>query len=170
MGYVEETGVAQHFRDVRIASIYEGTNGIQAGDLIGRKVLRDGAPRLPRSCRRCARRTRRSRIGRCVHGRALRAVTRSRRSRTGIDLCAQRRQARLQPRGRSAMNYLMLLARSSAAGRWRAGARRQRCTRTGAADDKAFLQTQIVLAQFHAEQSCRAPGLTALRCARAAPR
>ena len=38
MGYVEETGVAQHFRDSRIAPIYEGTNGIQAIDLVGRKL------------------------------------------------------------------------------------------------------------------------------------
>jgi 3-(methylthio)propanoyl-CoA dehydrogenase len=41
MGYVEETGVAQMLRDVRIASIYEGTTGIQANDLIGRKLGRD---------------------------------------------------------------------------------------------------------------------------------
>jgi alkylation response protein AidB-like acyl-CoA dehydrogenase len=43
MGYIEETGVAQHFRDARIAPIYEGTNGIQAMDLVGRKLpLRAG--------------------------------------------------------------------------------------------------------------------------------
>ncbi|HAB77599.1 MAG TPA: acyl-CoA dehydrogenase [Gammaproteobacteria bacterium] len=42
MGYVEETGAAQFFRDVRITSIYEGTNGIQAVDLVGRKLARDG--------------------------------------------------------------------------------------------------------------------------------
>jgi acyl-CoA dehydrogenase len=43
MGYVEETGVAQHYRDARIAAIYEGTNGIQAADLVGRKlVMRNG--------------------------------------------------------------------------------------------------------------------------------
>ncbi|MGD8430637.1 MAG: acyl-CoA dehydrogenase [Ectothiorhodospiraceae bacterium] len=42
MGYIEETGAAQHLRDARIAPIYEGTNGIQANDLVGRKVLRDG--------------------------------------------------------------------------------------------------------------------------------
>jgi alkylation response protein AidB-like acyl-CoA dehydrogenase len=41
MGYVEETGAAQFLRDVRIASIYEGTTGIQANDLIGRKLGRD---------------------------------------------------------------------------------------------------------------------------------
>jgi len=38
MGYIEETGAAQHFRDARIAAIYEGTNGIQAIDLVARKV------------------------------------------------------------------------------------------------------------------------------------
>src|SRR5205814_10151820 len=44
MGYVEETGVAQHFRDARITPIYEGTNGIQAMDLVGRKLpMRGGA-------------------------------------------------------------------------------------------------------------------------------
>lgn len=39
MGYVEETGAAQHLRDSRIAPIYEGTNGIQALDLVGRKLM-----------------------------------------------------------------------------------------------------------------------------------
>jgi len=42
MGYVEETGAAQHLRDARITTIYEGTTGIQAADLIGRKIARDG--------------------------------------------------------------------------------------------------------------------------------
>ena len=43
MGYVEETGVAQYWRDSRIAPIYEGTNGIQAIDLVTRKMpMRDG--------------------------------------------------------------------------------------------------------------------------------
>jgi alkylation response protein AidB-like acyl-CoA dehydrogenase len=42
MGFVEETGAAQHYRDSRIAPIYEGTNGIQALDLVGRKLAMDG--------------------------------------------------------------------------------------------------------------------------------
>src|SRR6266511_5064248 len=42
MGFVEETGAAQHLRDSRITTIYEGTTGIQANDLIGRKTARDG--------------------------------------------------------------------------------------------------------------------------------
>ncbi len=42
MGYIEETGAAQHFRDARIATIYEGTNGIQAIDLVTRKLPSNG--------------------------------------------------------------------------------------------------------------------------------
>ena len=42
MGFIEETGAAQHLRDARITPIYEGTTGIQAADLIGRKIARDG--------------------------------------------------------------------------------------------------------------------------------
>jgi len=46
MGFVEETGVAQHYRDARIITIYEGTTGIQANDLVGRKVLRENGATL----------------------------------------------------------------------------------------------------------------------------
>jgi alkylation response protein AidB-like acyl-CoA dehydrogenase len=62
MGFIEETGAAQHYRDARIAPIYEGTNGIQALDLLGRKLMRDrgaaasaliaemrGLPAMPRA-------------------------------------------------------------------------------------------------------------------------
>lgn len=46
MGFIEETGVAQHARDARILPIYEGTNGIQAIDLIGRKLHADGGVQM----------------------------------------------------------------------------------------------------------------------------
>ena len=46
MGFIEETGAAQHLRDSRISSIYEGTTGIQANDLIGRKIAREGGATL----------------------------------------------------------------------------------------------------------------------------
>jgi hypothetical protein len=42
MGFIEETGAAQYYRDARIVTIYEGTTAIQANDLVGRKTLRDG--------------------------------------------------------------------------------------------------------------------------------
>jgi hypothetical protein len=48
MGFIEETGAAQFYRDVRITTIYEGTTGIQAGDLVGRKVVRDAGEAMSR--------------------------------------------------------------------------------------------------------------------------
>ncbi len=42
MGFIEETGAAQHYRDARILTIYEGTTAIQTNDLVGRKTVRDG--------------------------------------------------------------------------------------------------------------------------------
>jgi hypothetical protein len=46
MGFIEETGAAQFMRDARINTIYEGTTGIQANDLLGRKIARDGGATL----------------------------------------------------------------------------------------------------------------------------
>ena len=46
MGFIEETGAAQYLRDARITTIYEGTTGIQANDLIGRKIAREGGATL----------------------------------------------------------------------------------------------------------------------------
>jgi alkylation response protein AidB-like acyl-CoA dehydrogenase len=61
MGFIEETGAAQYYRDARIITIYEGTTGIQANDLIGRKTARDGgataravAADIDRIAARCA--------------------------------------------------------------------------------------------------------------------
>lgn len=46
MGFIEETGAAQYYRDARILPIYEGTNGIQSNDLVFRKLLRDGGAEI----------------------------------------------------------------------------------------------------------------------------
>jgi 3-(methylthio)propanoyl-CoA dehydrogenase len=46
MGFIEETGASQYFRDVRVTAIYEGTNGIQAADLVGRKLGLEGGQTL----------------------------------------------------------------------------------------------------------------------------
>lgn len=50
MGYIEETGLAQHYRDARVLAIYEGTNGIQAGDLVFRKLSRDSGAAMYEIC------------------------------------------------------------------------------------------------------------------------
>ncbi len=49
MGFIEETGAAQYYRDAQILPIYEGTTAIQANDLVGRKTVRDGGAVAPRA-------------------------------------------------------------------------------------------------------------------------
>lgn len=53
MGFIEETGAAQYYRDARILPIYEGTNGIQAADLIFRKIMRDQGAALKTYLKDC---------------------------------------------------------------------------------------------------------------------
>ena len=55
MGYIEETGAAQHYRDARILTIYEGTTAIQANDIVGRKTLRDKGAVAKALCAQIAR-------------------------------------------------------------------------------------------------------------------
>jgi hypothetical protein len=50
MGFIEETGAAQHYRDAKILTIYEGTTAIQANDLVGRKTARDGGQTAKAIC------------------------------------------------------------------------------------------------------------------------
>ncbi len=81
MGYIEETGIAQQYRDVRIITIYEGTTGIQALDLVGRKLLRDmGA------------------AARTV-GKQMEAVAKECAAQFGCNGQTHRRSARQRPRG-----------------------------------------------------------------------
>jgi alkylation response protein AidB-like acyl-CoA dehydrogenase len=55
MGFIEETGAAQYYRDAKILTIYEGTTAIQANDLVGRKTSRDGAAMVKTLCAEIAR-------------------------------------------------------------------------------------------------------------------
>ena len=101
MGFIEETGVAQHYRDIRIAPIYEGTNGIQAIDLVGRKLgLRGGQrdPGLPRHHRGHRRRGGRGRRGAGGDRRAARG--RGRHVARGHGVAHRQRRRGSQPRPR----------------------------------------------------------------------
>ena len=149
MGFVEETGAAQHYRDIRIGAIYEGTNGIQAIDLIGRKLpMRDGAA-----------------IGDVLeqtqaYGESLtgelaplaKALT------EGVSACRESSAWLLTNRGDAALAgatpYLRLLATVVAGGLMaKAAAVAQAELAAGATGDRAeFLQQKIVTATFFIEQ------------------
>ena len=133
MGFIEETGAAQHYRDARITTIYEGTTGIQANDLIGRKTARDGgavaravAAEIDKVAAELSRRTRRRRcnaIGAAARGGDRRAAGGDR-----LDGARVRPAHARRARGRGALPRAVG-TRRPAAGRWARGADRGRAAR-----------------------------------------
>ena len=124
MGFVEETGAAQHLRDARIATIYEGTTGIQANDLIGRKLAAEKGMTAKRGDRGDARlrpRARRSRAAiprsACCGETCADGVARWRRRPTG---CWRRIRTTPRPRPPARCPISSCGAPWPAAGRWRA--------------------------------------------------
>jgi len=152
MGYVEETGVAQYYRDVRIASIYEGANGIQAIDLVGRKLLRDGGATVSSFVSEM-----RSIDAPLANAGEHLASVRLWLAK-GLDelvLCSSHLLAgeRKDPElvSSAAFNYLMLMG--TVIGGWQLA--RGALTATAAletdATDPVFMRTQVLMARFYAE-------------------
>jgi alkylation response protein AidB-like acyl-CoA dehydrogenase len=152
MGYVEETGVAQYYRDARIASIYEGANGIQAIDLVGRKLLRDGGATVSSFVSEM-----RSVDAPLANAGEHLASVRLWLAK-GLDelvlcsshlLAGERRDPELA--SSAAFNYLMLMG--TVIGGWQLA--RGALTATTAlesdATDPVFLRTQVLMARFYAE-------------------
>ena len=152
MGYVEETGVAQFYRDARIASIYEGTNAIQAVDLVGRKLLRDGGTTVSAFVTDM-----RGVDAPLANAGEELAAVRLWLAR-GLDelvLCSthlltgERKDPELA--GAAAFNYLMLVG--TVIGGWQLarGALAAMSRLEGGSTDTAFLGAQVLLARFYAE-------------------
>ena len=152
MGYVEETGVAQYYRDARIASIYEGANGIQAIDLVGRKLLRDGGATVSSFVSEM-----RSIDAPLANAGEHLASVRLWLAK-GLDelvLCSSHLLAgeRKDPElvSSAAFNYLMLMG--TVIGGWQLA--RGALTATAAletdATDPVFMRTQVLMARFYAE-------------------
>ncbi|WP_150287007.1 acyl-CoA dehydrogenase [Rhabdaerophilum calidifontis] len=163
MGYVEETGAAQLFRDARITPIYEGTNGIQAIDLVLRKVLRPGSTLAETWIGACA-----------AHGRAAAAAglgaTGAILGEAADALGAATRWLRAEA-GRpehllgAATPYLALFARVAALDALTRVAVAARRRQEGGAD-APHLAAAIADARFYAENvAVMAPGLARIVCA-----
>jgi len=153
MGYVEETGASQFYRDARIATIYEGTNSIQAMDLVARKVLRDGGATISAFVSDM----RSVDADLANAGPDMEAVRKA--LTRGLDEIVQcstyiltnfKRDADLI--SSVAFNYLMLVG--TVIGGWQLarGALAARSQLAAGDGDTAFLERQVVLARFYAEQ------------------
>jgi len=154
MGYVEETGVAQHMRDARITTIYEGTTGIQANDLVGRKILRDGGESLKLLLAelRAFEAELAPAADLAVIGRAL---AEGRQAIEGAGAWLAANHAR-HPAAPGAASYHMLMLLGTVTGGWQlaraALIARERLAAGAGGPDRDFYQAKIVTAKFYAEQ------------------
>ena len=127
MGYIEETGAAQYYRDAKILTIYEGTTAIQANDLVGRKTARDGGAHGAGRSRSRSPRPKRSwptRQSIAARAMAKRLRGRARGLRAGGRL--RRRQRQGEPERRVRRLGALPDARRQPGGRLAAGARADR--------------------------------------------
>ena len=150
MGYIEETGAAQHYRDARITSIYEGTNGIQAQDLVGRKVIRDngkGIGELIGEINQTVAELSDNDVNQATIKRALDAATRNLRQAT--DWLLQNYQDDPDAPGSVAVNFLMLMG--YVCGGWQMAQAAMIAAQKTACSDDEFYRSKIVTARFYAE-------------------
>jgi len=151
MGYVEETGSAQYYRDARITTIYEGTTGIQANDLVGRKTLANNGEVLAGLLKEIQ-----GTAEELTATESLSSIGRA--LQQGVAAAAEARQWILDHAGQSrdvagaaGVNFLMLLG--YVCGGWVMGASALKASALldSGTGDKAFLQAKLVTAKFYCE-------------------
>ena len=161
MGYIEETGAAQYYRDAKILTIYEGTTAIQANDLVGRKTARDGGGTAKAIAAQVARTEAELAARDSVAARAvLKRLTAARMAfEQVVDFVAGQTKASPNAVFAGSVPYLML-AGSLMAGWQLARALLVAETRAAAGDDVAFMNAKVATARFYAEhQLSKLPGL-----------
>ncbi|MBL8450989.1 MAG: acyl-CoA dehydrogenase [Dechloromonas sp.] len=163
-GYIEETGAAQHLRDARITAIYEGTTAIQANDLVGRKLLRDGGAALA-ALVAIMRRDAHAAGADPVGQRLLDAIDAL--ERAGAWLVAEGNRNVVAALAGS-VPFLLLLG--STAGGWQMARAAAIATERQAAGDTApFWSAKLATARFYADHFLtQAPGMAASICEGAA--
>ncbi|HYX64358.1 MAG TPA: acyl-CoA dehydrogenase, partial [Burkholderiales bacterium] len=149
MGFVEETGAAQYLRDVRITTIYEGTTGIQAMDLVGRKIAREGGATarawlgsvkaVERELSQSASEELKALGARLEAG--IQAVA------DGVDYIVATKDPRASFAG--AVPFLKLMG--VVAGGWQMGRAALAAEKRLASGDRPFLQAKIATARFYGE-------------------
>ncbi len=153
MGFIEESGAAQHYRDARITTIYEGTTGIQALDLIERKLLRDKGAGM-RSLLDEIRQLQTELEGADEDLAVIRVALREARNAADEALQWILKNGKSDPNtpGAVAVSYLMLMG--TACGMWQMAKAALAATRklsTGEGDS-GFYRTKLLMARFYAEQ------------------
>ena len=153
MGYIEETGVAQWLRDVRITTIYEGTTGIQATDLVGRKLIGDNGVALGALLDRVRAFIGGTRFGDelpGVVGRGLESALN--RAVQAVEWILANHRGDPNLPGAAAVNLLLLLG--TLLGGWQLAVQARHASRSavaGGSDDAAYIAAKGLTARFYAE-------------------
>jgi alkylation response protein AidB-like acyl-CoA dehydrogenase len=161
MGFIEETGAAQYYRDAKILTIYEGTTAIQANDLVGRKTARDGGQTAKAIAQQIEATEAELQASGSAHALAVRKRLQAAREAflSVVDFITG--QAKTDPNAiyAGSVNYLML------AGNLMAGWQMARALlvaerQLAGGEDPAFMQAKIATARFYADHILtRIPGL-----------
>jgi len=161
MGFIEETGAAQYYRDAKILTIYEGTTAIQANDLVGRKTARDGGAGAKAIAAQIEKTEAELRVRDSVNARAvLKRLTAAREAFVDVvDFIAANTRANPNAAFAGSVPYLML-AGNLVAGWQMARALLVAEDQLAAGTDAAFMQAKITTARFYADHILgRAPGV-----------
>jgi len=161
MGFIEETGAAQYYRDAKILTIYEGTTAIQANDLVGRKTSRDGGQTALAIAQQIATTETELAQSGSAHAQAvLKRLTAARLAfEDAVKFVAGHTKADPNAVFAGSVPYLML-AGNVMAGWQMARALLVAETKAKAGEDVAFMQAKIATARFYADHVLsRAPGV-----------
>ena len=161
MGFIEETGAAQHLRDARITTIYEGTTGIQANDLVGRKIAREGGASAKAWIAHLQALDAELAKSGNADVKAIRAAlaTGAAAVSESIDYIVAQAGKDVTAAFAGAVPFLKLMG--VVAGGWQMARAALAAERLMASGDKAFLEAKLATARFYADQVLvQAPGLS----------
>ncbi len=160
MGFIEETGAAQHLRDARITTIYEGTTGIQANDLVGRKIAREGGATAKAWLEHLKAFDAELAKSANTTVQAIRAALAAGAAAVGesVDYIVANAGKDVMGTFAGAVPFLRLMG--VVAGGWQMARAALAAERMMASGDKAFLEAKLATARFYADQVLvQAPGL-----------
>ncbi|RED15720.1 acyl-CoA dehydrogenase C-terminal domain-containing protein [Parasphingopyxis lamellibrachiae] len=151
-GYIREWGMEQYVRDARIAQIYEGTNGVQAMDLVGRKLAKDGGRAIQAFLAMVG-----EEVAELQENEAVNAVA------TGLEKAngelrgatmwlMQNAFTNLNNAGAAAYNYMQLMGVTTLGLMWLRMAKASAAAIEAGTEDKAFHEAKLVTARFYAEK------------------
>ncbi|ANY62887.1 acyl-CoA dehydrogenase [Comamonas aquatica] len=152
MGFIEETGAAQYYRDAKILTIYEGTTAIQANDLVGRKTARDGGKNAKDIAAQIAKTEEQLRASGTAAAQAMALRLQAARAAflDVVDFVAGKAKASPNAVYAGSVPYLMLTGNLVAG--WQMGrALLVAQDKLAQGEDVAFMQAKVATAQFYAE-------------------